>query len=234
MSGQLPLADDLWLSAHDTVNGRPRLGPRPLAIGLGAALLAELMFWGNITLQRGYLFLRDTTDPQDPALQPVFHQFVEEQRVRQRPSPSGAEGHSALASGESGQDVREWIAYLAADDRAYDLVVRRLSRAGLVEEHQRRTWSGKRTVFVPRDSNLAGWSAGRLRVLVQRRERLDDTDLTLAGLFLATDLYQQALFDLDADDFRELSEQLRTRMHVMLRELVYHAETAVGETVMIR
>jgi hypothetical protein len=231
----LPLADDYWLAAHDTVKGTSRLSPRTLGIGVGSALLAELMFAGNVTLSQGRLFITwDCPPPNDPALTPVLNQLVEEEQRQAEMSRSDGRGHRA-GRHDPGQDVREWIAYLATDDRAADLVARRLSQSGHVEIGVRRTWTGKRVeTYVPRDANTAGWPGSRISTATQRGLYLGPQDLVLAGLFLATGLHQHSLSQLESRDFRELGEQLRTRMHDMLRELVSHAETAVGEAVMTR
>jgi hypothetical protein len=37
------LTDDLWLAAHDSVNGKPQIGDWPLGVGLATGLLAELV-----------------------------------------------------------------------------------------------------------------------------------------------------------------------------------------------
>jgi Golgi phosphoprotein 3 GPP34 len=221
----LPLTDDLWLAAHDTVNGKSRLTPRTLGIGLGAALIAELLFWHNLALERGKLYLLNNPPPQDSAVVPVFNQFVEEERGRRT---------SYAAPEQGGQSVDDWIAYLAADGRAEELVVNRLSQSGNVVREQRRGLTGKKVVFVPRDSTISGWPAGRINSALVRRQSLDQTDLALAGLFLATALHQQALDQLRPEEFAELSRQLRSELHPMLRELVSRAESAVGEAVMNR
>src|ERR1035441_3308413 len=51
LAGTGLVADDLYLMAHHDVSGRALLQPRPLGIGLGGALLAELMLGGGITLR---------------------------------------------------------------------------------------------------------------------------------------------------------------------------------------
>src|SRR5689334_16811132 len=42
------VADDLYLMAHHELTGKPFLQPRPLGIGLAAALVAELMLVGSV------------------------------------------------------------------------------------------------------------------------------------------------------------------------------------------
>jgi hypothetical protein len=220
----LPITDDLWLAAHDSVNGKSRLTPGPLGIGLGVGLLAELLFERVLTLEQQRLYLLNGPVPDDPALAPVYHQFLGEERAR------GGSAHDL-----AGHDVREWIAYLAADGRGEELVVRRLSQGGNVTRQERRGLVGrKKVVFLPRDTSVAGWPASRLSRTLERGGQLGQTDLVLAGLFLATGLHQQALDWLTAAHFKDLAQQLGTDMHPMLRELVRHAESAVGEAVMNR
>jgi Golgi phosphoprotein 3 (GPP34) len=221
----LPLTDDLWLASHDNFNGKALLTGRTLGIGLGAGLLAELLFQGYLVLSQGRLYVQPAPPPQDPALTPVADQFREEERG-QRLSRSAHE--------LPGHDVREWIAYLAVDDRAHDLVTNRLSQSGIVAREERRKLGRKRVVFVPRDSTISGWPASRISNAIARREALSHPDLVLAGLFLATGLHQQVLDRLTTADLRDLAQQLKARMHPMLRELVHHAEAAVGEAVMTR
>jgi hypothetical protein len=52
LGGTRLIADHLYLLSHDDRTGRPSLGLRPLSIGLGGALLAELMLGDSIGLQR--------------------------------------------------------------------------------------------------------------------------------------------------------------------------------------
>ena len=88
--------------------------------------------------------------------------------------------------------------------------------------------------FVPADSMTAGWPATRVRTTVSRGELLDNSDLVLSGLILATGLDQQAFVTLDARSRVALFDQLKRRMPAMLQELVAHAEAAVGDAVMAR
>ncbi|MFC4109373.1 GOLPH3/VPS74 family protein [Micromonospora zhanjiangensis] len=227
MSAQIPLADEFWLCAHDTVVRRAQLGSRPLGIGLAAALLTELVIWRCLTISSGRLYpVPGATLPDDPALAPVMSQLIEEERRnrshRLDPTPAG-------------QRARDWIAFLSADNRAADLVVARLSRTGLVSRQERRSLLGRPTVYyTPTDTNATGWPAVRISTALQKGRELSELDLVLAGLMLATGLHQRTLALLEQHELVRLAEQIKRRMHIMLREILHHAETAVGETVMTR
>lgn len=209
-SPKLPLADDLFLTAHDTVDNRSLLSPTTLGIGLATALIGELFFWGNLELKDGILTIVDDRPPDNAAAAAVFDQ---------------------IANDPDHPRVRDWIAFLARGVAA-GLVERRLSRAGLVERHERRGLLGKRVSFVPRDSTLAGWPGIRVAGAAQRGELLDVADLILAGLILATGLDQHVLSTLEPRHREHLFEQLRRRLPEMGRELISHAEAAVGDAVM--
>jgi hypothetical protein len=220
------LTDDFWLTAHDTVNGKAQLAAQPLGTGLAAGLLAELLFTGNISVQDGMLYPQLAPVPHDAALSPIVAMLDEENRATRR--------QSGPAHRQSGLDLREWIRYLAIDNRAADLVTNRLSQRGIVIlEQRRKLFGGATSRFVPRDSYVSGVPANRIIVTLQRRETLDQRVLTLAGLMLATGLHQQALESLNSDERAALAGQLRS-LNPMLRELLRAAEQIVGEAVMTR
>jgi hypothetical protein len=209
---QLPLADDLFLTAHDTVKGKCLLSPATLGLGLAAALIGELVLWRRLDLVDGKLMIIDDRPTGDPATTAVLDQLLRE-------------GHHRA--------VRDWISFLATGI-ATDLVERRLSRAGLVVRQEKRGLLGTKVSFVPADSMVAGWPATRLRTYASRGELLDLSDLVLAGLVLATGLDQYVLILLDARGRGQLFDQLRRRLPAMLQDLIGHAEAAVGDAVMAR
>jgi len=212
-SPQLPLADDLFLTAHDTVRGKSLLTPATLGLGLAAALIGELVFWRRLDLIDGKLALIDDRPTGDPATTAVLDQLLRE-------------GHHRA--------VRDWISFLATGV-ATDLVERRLSRAGLVQRQEKRSLlGGPKVSFVPSDSMVAGWPATRIRTFIGRNELLDIPDLVLAGLILATGLDQHVFLTLDARGRGQLFDQFRRRLPAMLQELVAHAEASVGDAVMAR
>ncbi len=209
---QLPLADDLFLTAHDTVKGKCLLSPATLGLGLAAALLGELILWRRIDLRDGALTLIDDRPTADAAVTAVLEQIQREPQYRQ---------------------VRDWIAFLATGSAA-DLVARRLGRAGLVQRQERRGLRGTKVLYVPADSMTAGWPGSRIRTAIGRGDVLDVPDLVLAGLVLATGLDQYVFVTLDTHERGQLFDQLRRRLPAMLQELVGHAEAAVGDAVMAR
>ena len=209
---QLPLADDLFLAAHDTVKGKSLLSPATLGLGLAAALIGELMLWRRLDLKNGQLTIVDDRPTTDPATTAVLDQLLKE------------EGH---------RRVRDWIAFLSTGV-AGDLIARRLARAGLVQRQEKRGLMGTKVSFVPVDTSAAGWPGSRVRTVNGRGEVLDIPDLVLAGLMLATGLDQHVLVTLDSRERGHLFDQLRRRLPAMLQELVGHAEAAVGDAVMAR
>ena len=211
-SPQLPLADDLFLTAHDTVKGKCLLSPATLGLGLAGALIAELVLWRRIDVLDGKITIIDDRQTGDPATTAVLDQVLRE-------------GHHRV--------VRDWISFLATGI-ATDLVERRLARSGLVQRQEKRGLLGTKVSFVPTDSMTAGWPATRIRTFVSRGELLDVADLSLAGLILATGLDQHVFVTMEARDRAQLFDQIRRRLPMMLQELVGHTEAAVGDAVMAR
>lgn len=209
---QLPLADDLFLTAHDSVKGKNLLTPATLNLGLAAALIAELVLWRRLDVVDGKILIIDDRPTGDPAATAVLDQLLRE-------------GHHRA--------VRDWISFLATGI-ASDLVERRLARAGLVHRQEKRGLLGTKVSFVPADSMIAGWPATRIRTYLGRGELLDVPDLVLAGLILATGLDQHVFITLGTRGRTQLFDQFRRRLPAMLQELVGHAEAAVGDAVMAR
>jgi hypothetical protein len=81
------LTDDLWLAAHDRVDGRASIGDWPLGVGLATGLLAELVHSGFLELRDGELFRTTATLPDDPALRPLVIKMEMEERSWPRPTP---------------------------------------------------------------------------------------------------------------------------------------------------
>ncbi len=211
-TSQLPLADEVYLAAHDSARGRCLLTPATLGLGLAAALLGELVLLRRLEVADHQLTVLDDRPTADPATSAVLEQLLRESHHRQ---------------------VRDWISFLATGVAA-ELLERRLARAGLVRRVTKRGLLGTRVRFVPTDPSLAAWPGTRIRIAATRGELLNLPDLVLTGLVLATGLDQHVFVTLDARERDHLFDQLRRRMPATLQHLVGHAEAAVGDAVMAR
>jgi hypothetical protein len=216
------LADEFWLAAYDNTSDDPRIPPHSLGVGLGTALIAELIDASLIRLQEQELFRLTNRLPQDPALCAVFAAMLEEERSW--PSPElpaqrvGRTGDGSVAGQEAqarhrqrGHELEVWIAYLADEKRAEEPVVQRVVRSGralLVE--RRRLFRGTSARYVPRNSVTAVTPAFGINELLRRGRPHDLTtrQLLLAGLFETTRLDQHALASLDQREHEALNREL--------------------------
>lgn len=285
------LTDDLWLAAHDSVNGKPWIGEWPLGVGLATGLLAELVQAGLLELRERELFRMTAELPADPALRPLLIKMEAEEQDRpptlppampvragaliearngrarhaQTQTPSwpvqafdgrgwpaqaaeardwppavyaGRGRRSPHGRGETqhrqrGHQLSTWMSYLAYERRAESRVIDRLSRTGLVRRVERgRLWSGTTVSHVPYDSVASGTPASSITIAVRGRRRLDQAQLVLAGLFLATGLHHHAFATLTPAERSELADDLKRGLDPTSRELLRAADAAVGEAAM--
>lgn len=114
-AGLSRLTDDLWLAAHDSVNGKRSIGEWPLGVGLATGLLAELVGGGFVELREGELFRTTQVPPDDPAL----YQLLVTMRTEERHWPSPAPLVRARASVQDGWDrpASDGEAWPAASER---------------------------------------------------------------------------------------------------------------------
>jgi hypothetical protein len=229
---QLALADDLWMAAHDKPNGSSLLQPKPLGIGLAAALLCELVLtnWIVEIDEAGMLHLHPEAEryglPEDVATSGVLSQLLREASVIR----SRNHRHSA----STGLGVDDWIQHLGAED-ACRLVEERLAGGSHVRQETRGgMFRASRTIYVPESSSTSGWPATRVKRLIEDGGELTETDLTLAGLIIAIGLDREAFEGMGRRAREYLVRQTQARMRRQLRELILRAETAVGRIVMTR
>jgi hypothetical protein len=164
LAGTGLVADDLYLMAHHDVSGRALLQPRPLGIGLGGALLAELMLGGGITLRPDGAVLAGRTWPGEDLARQVRDQVATEQEPR---------------------PVREWLLFLARN--AAQDVAGRLERAGYLTRV--RSWVPWRPArCVPVDSDWALASLLRVRSALDPARPFAAHEAALAGLAVASGL----------------------------------------------
>jgi hypothetical protein len=202
------LADDFFLIAHDDRDGRSRLSPKSVELGLAGALIGELVLEQRV--------------------------FVEGPRLRliSREPPSDALAHTTLATmlaEPQHREVRTWLAYLG--QTAVDSIGQRLVRAGVVQQQQVRKLLRSSVRYVANDINLPAGRVVRLRRLLTSAEPMRVADTTLGGLAEATGLTGHILWDTDAASVRRLHAMI-TALPPPLRDLIVQVEAAVGDAVL--
>ncbi|MBV9846712.1 MAG: GPP34 family phosphoprotein [Kutzneria sp.] len=205
---QLLLADDFFFTAHDDTTGRIRLSEGRAGLGLGGALLGELLLLGSIDIERRAIVVRDAHPPEDSLARAVLEQLIRDESVT---------------------TVRDWLHYLGQD--AYEQVAQRLLRAGHVRATQTRKMLRTQVVYLPVDINVAAWPAARLATRLSKREPLSTADVVLSGLIAATELEAQ-VFQYDSADIGRYLRQLLTTLPSPLRALLSETEAAVGDAVL--
>lgn len=229
---QLSLADDLWMAAHDTPDGRPVLHTKPVGIGLAAALLGELVVlnWIQEVDGEGRLLLhKDAAQyapPSDVALSGVLSQLIREHKSSQRESSRHAASSTLSAD--------DWIQHLHLSDGRRLVEQRLLADSHIHLETHRSLFRSARTVYVPSSSSTSGWPSARLKRSLAEGEELDEKDLALAGLIIAIGLESHALEGLSRRHRDFLSKQIQARMRPSLRQLIMRAESAVGRIALTR
>jgi hypothetical protein len=161
LSGTGRLADDLYLLAHNDINGKPYLQPRAIGIGLAGALLAELMLSGNIQVTPDGIAVADLAPPADELALHVLDLVTGEH-----------EDHS----------LREWLLYIArttAED-----VAGRLEQDGYLVRRGSR-W---RSRWMPVDADSAFAPLLRARSALDTSRPLTMHGAVLAGLVTACGL----------------------------------------------
>jgi len=202
------LADDFFLIAHDDRDGRSRLSPKSVELGLAGALIGELVLEQRILVE-------------GPRL-----------RLISREPPSDALAHTTLATmlaEPQHREVRTWLAYLG--QTAVDAIGQRLVRAGIVQQQQIRKLLRTTVRYVANDINLPAGRVVRLRRLLTSGEPMRVADTTLGGLAEATGLTGHILWDTDAASVRRLHSMI-TALPPPLRDLIVQVEAAVGDAVL--
>jgi hypothetical protein len=203
------LADDFFLIAHDDRDGRSRLSPKSVELGLAGALIGELVLEQRIVVE-------------GPRL-----------RLISREPPSDALAHTTLATmlaEPQHREVRTWLAYLG--QTAIDSIGQRLVRAGIVQQQQvRKLLRSSSLRYVANDINLPAGRVVRLRRLLTSGEPMRVADTTLGGLAEATGLTGHILWASDATSVRRLHAMVAA-LPPPLRDLIVQVEAAVGDAVL--
>ena len=202
------LADDFFLIAHDDRDGRSRLSPKSVELGLAGALIGELVLEQRVLVE-------------GPRL-----------RVISGEPPSDALAHTTLATmlaEPQHREVRTWLAYLG--QTAVNAVGARLVRGGVVEQAQVRRLLRTTVRYLAVDINLPAGRVVRLRRVLTSNEPMRVADTTLGGLVDATGLTSHVLWDSDTTSQRRLQSMVAA-LPLPLRDLIVQVEAAVGDAVL--
>jgi hypothetical protein len=202
------LADDFFLIAHDDRDGRSRLSPRVVELGLAGAMLGELVLEQRILVEGPRLRVLSREPPHDPLAHTNLATMVAEAQHR---------------------EVRTWLLFLGRT--AVEAVGQRLARVGLVEQVQVRRLLRSETRWLPTDVNLPTGRVVRLRRLLTGPDAMRVADATLAGLAEATGLTGHVLWERDPGGVRRLQLAITT-LPPPLRDLILQVESAVGDAVL--
>jgi len=201
-------ATDFWMLAHHERSGQVLVPERVVAVGLAAALLAELLVEDRIGFERQMVAPTSAYPPRDA----VAHQILDQ------------------IHGEDRLPIQVWLRHLA--QTAYEAVGGRLVRQRLVQRVEDRRLLGRsRVTYRPVDANKAGWPAARLHIFLLEQRVFTEADVILAGLAKATGLHHPALEGGGHLAERYLDAQL-AGARPLFRELFAHTAAVVGSTVM--
>jgi hypothetical protein len=199
LSGTGRLADDLYLLAHNDVNGKPHLQQRALGIGLAGGLLAELVLAGKIGLKQGTVAVVDSTAADDGLTRSV--QEALEQEREQHP-------------------VRTWLQFLGAS--AAPDVARRLEQAGYLTQVRGRR--GPR--WIPVDADCAFAPLVRVRAALDATRPPSIHGAALTGLASACGLSFRLARATPPGPSRSVEEVLG-HLDADMRELIAQTQVAV-------
>lgn len=207
LTGTGRLADDLYLIAHDDRSGRPYLQPRAAGLGLSAALLAELMLAGAVTVTADGLVRTGGPAPADELSRFIL---------------------GLLAAEHDSHQLAGWLAFLAADSAAG--VAARLAGSGyLVRTAARWPWRGER--WAPADSDCAFAPMGRVKAALDSPRPGSAQGVVLAGLAAACGLRSRLALYLPPRSYRRLGPAV-SNLDPELRDLVAQAQAAVDSALL--
>lgn len=182
------VADDLWRIAHEDRGGARRADSRVIGLGLGAALLCELVLAGQIGLAADGLLL---LTPEVAAALGAPDAVAARERFGAAsilPDRIADELLAVIVAEAEPLPVDIWLEYLAS--RSAAKVAQRLLDAAHVEETTSRRRLRREVVYRPVDGMAAAWPAARLLIPLRQGAQPDDVDVVLLGLCRATGLHR--------------------------------------------
>jgi hypothetical protein len=163
LPNSMTIAGEFYLLAHDDRTGRPRLHQRAVALGLAAALLAELLYLDRVRIIGTEVVVLPGPPPTDPLIHSMYDMLLAEQHP-----------------------LRTWLVFFATTSTQD--VVGRLERARILAPRVSRRWFRPVVTWLPTNPTVAAMSYARLSTMLRRRDRLIPIDVVLAGLTVATEL----------------------------------------------
>ncbi|MET0494316.1 MAG: GPP34 family phosphoprotein [Actinoplanes sp.] len=205
------IADDFWRVAHNEF-GRELLHPRIAALGMGAALLAELVVAEFVEVHDDLVYQTNAGMPLDRIGALVMEQIR-------------AEPHEL--------PVRVWLDFLASDQfpdgTAYEHVRDRMLTDGLLVPERYGFMFRKTRYLAAHGSFSLTW--GRLTMNLREGVELTRTDTLVGGLAMATDLHRELVVDAKIAFVERLLRVQIDAASGAERRLLEHLETAVGSAV---
>jgi Golgi phosphoprotein 3 GPP34 len=207
LGGTGRLGDDLYLLAHHETTGRPHLQPRALGLGLGGALLAELMLAGAAGVWRDRVVTARRARADDDVTRSVLRQVA----------------------AEPGQHtVRDWLLFLART--AAGDVAQRLADAGYLTRVSAGLFRrGGR--WAPVDADCAFAPVTRVMSALSPASAVPGQWAVLAGLAGACGLGHRLALYLPAGLHQRLDEAVG-QLDPGLRDLIAATRAAVDSAVL--
>jgi len=203
------LADDFYLIGLDGRSNRPRLHAKAMALGVAAALLAELVLADHIRVNNGRLEVASA------------HHLPE------------AREHAYMVGhiiAEPEHPLSVWLTYFA--QTSVDIVLERLVARRFMHVESRGVLRSKQT-HVPVDSMAVEWRTLRIGRVIARRDVRTWEDLTIIGLIVATGLTDVIMWNAAAEDRDNLLAILRyLNDEPSLHALITQVETLIAAAVL--
>ena len=196
------LADDFYLIGLDGRTNRPRLHAKAMNLGVGAALLAELVLANYIRINNG-------------RIEVAYRHYAPEARE-----------HADMLSriiAEPQHHLPVWISYFA--QTATDVVQQRLVARRFMHVESRGMLRTKQS-YVPVDPMAVEWRSLRIARVISRRDIRTWEDLTIIGLIVATGLAEAVMWDSQTDE----RDNLVSILHYLNDEPSLHALITQVET----
>ncbi|MGH3717002.1 MAG: GPP34 family phosphoprotein [Micromonosporaceae bacterium] len=205
------LADRYWALAHDEYSGRARLHPGALGLGLAGCLLGELVVASWLRVAGGGLHHGPYEGVPAEPLQRSLYQLV--------------------CREADGQPLDLWLRALAP--QTADWVASRAEAQGLCRREPRRVGLLRRPAWQirPVDATTAAYVSVVLRTGIASPHLMDQDDITLLGMAMATELAGPVVL-WDDEQPPQAVPQLLARLEHGLGALIAHTEAVIGHAVM--